>query len=88
MLKLTTKKLLQIGFKKKVLPKDKFGKRRVVYEIKGKANDKIYYNPKEEVYTWYYCTEIQGVYNHINLDIEKVAELLLVLQIFNFKFKF
>lgn len=87
---MTIKELQKIGFKKKVikyfcevLQKQKT---KTIYEIKGKANDFIYYNPEEKIYKFYYKTAIGTTSNHIHLDIDKAPELIIVLQIFQFNF--
>ncbi len=75
-LKLTNKELLEIGFKR---CKSK------EYEIKT-LNGYFYYNPNEEIYTWYHKTIIGKTSNNINLDICKKAELYVLLQCFKVKF--
>ena len=77
-----TKDLKKIGFKKREV------EGAVFYELKGKTNDYIYYNPKEKVYKFYYKTVIGDNANHVHLIIDNLSELITILQVFQFKFFF
>jgi len=81
----TVSDLLKIGFKKKTVDyKDLDGKihEAIIYELKGRANDRIYFNSGNPVYTFYYETTIGSGKNGVHLLINKIPELMLVLQVF------
>lgn len=83
---LTIGNMEKIGFKK--VKKTYFCEMREenidkeVYEIKGRVNDFIYFNPKEKVYKFYYKTVIGGKANHVHLDIRGIPQLIMILQVF------
>lgn len=86
-LKLSEKQLLEIGFKRKIFVDKEYKTKAVTFNLKGKTNDEIYYNPDEKIYLWYYKTTLGDSANHINLDITDEANLFMILQVFGFKYK-
>jgi len=86
-LKLPIKTLKELGFYRKSY-QDEEGREKTNYQIKGKVNDFVYYNPLEEKYVWYYKTVIGKGAIHVNLDITNIPQLLHVLQIFRIDFNF
>ncbi len=87
-LKLPEQTLIELGFKEAVYHDPETGNSKRTFEIQGNANDKIYYNPDENIYIWYYKTTIGDNANHINLDITEAASLLMVMQAFKIAFNF
>ena len=89
---ITIKDLKKIGFRKKKLTFFCEMKQKnissIIYEIKGRANDYIYFNPDEKVYKFYYKTVIGESSNHIHISINIIPELVLMLQIFQIENKF
>jgi len=88
-LKPTKKQLKEIGFKKKIVNADELNPARIIYELKGKCNDCIYYNyDLENKYKWYYQTTIGENSNFIHLEIKDFPTLYTILSAFMFKFEF
>lgn len=83
-LKLKQKELLAIGFEEAKSVGDEMNKARTYFKI-NTANGCFYYNPKEDIYTWYHAT-IGKHGNDVHLDITKRAELFVLLACFKCKF--
>lgn len=82
---ITVSDLRKIGFKRKVVKyKDAYGesKKYTIYEIKGLVNDKVYFDQKEPVYTFYYETTVGKAKNSVHLLINSIPVLMLMLQAF------
>ena len=84
-LKLTKKELLEIGFKKCKSKGDKNNGVKTYFKIEI-LNGYFYYNPKEEIYTWYHKTIIGEIANDVHLDISKKPELFTLLACFRAEF--
>jgi len=84
-LKLTNKELSEIGFEEIRSKGDKMNDAKTYFKIKT-LNGYFYYNPKEEVYTWYHKTLIGEVANEIHLDLARKPELFVLLACFKAKF--
>ena len=79
-LHLTENKITGLGFKKYVIGG------LLSYRI-DTINGWFYYNPAEERYVWYHCTQIEDGYNHIHLNIQTKDELKTCLKVFDAKTK-
>lgn len=86
-LTLTDSELIIIGFKEKTYPADEFSGEMKVWEIQG-LNSCFYFVPNQDIYTWYYKTTMGEFSNHVQLDIEKIAELYILLSIFKINYNF
>ena len=84
-LKLTDKELDGIGFKECKSEADKMNPAKTYFKIEI-LNGYFYYNPKEDLYTWYHKTIIGEVANDVHLDITKKPELFILLACFKAEF--
>jgi ssDNA-specific exonuclease RecJ len=85
-LKLTNQELKSIGFKKCQSEADEMNFSSFYFKVKT-INGYFYYNPTQEVYTWYHKTIIGDTANDVHLDVTKKAELFVLLQCFKAEFK-
>ena len=86
-LKLSPDDLIEIGFEKHIYPKGTDNKEKITYEIPC-INGCFYCNMEDSVYVWYQKIIIGDMFNFINLDINRIEELLLILSCFKVKFNF
>ena len=84
-LKLTTKELEDIGFYEVISKGDEMNVPRRYFKI-DILDGSFYFNPKEDVYTWYYKSVIGNVSFHNHLDIQSKPELLTILSAFRVEF--
>ena len=61
-------------------------KEAVFYELSGRVNDSVYFNPEEKVYSFYYKTIIGDHANYVHLKIERLSDLITILRVFQFNF--
>tara|TARA_R110000782_G_C14535932_1_gene383093 strand:- start:31 stop:306 length:276 start_codon:yes stop_codon:yes gene_type:complete len=85
-LKLTNQELKSIGFEKCQSEADEMNPSSTYFKVKT-INGYFYYNPKQEIYTWYHKTIIGDTANDVQLDVNRKAELFVLLQSFKAEFK-
>ena len=74
--------LEKIGFVKHISDKDDMNHEREYFKI-DTINGCFYYNPKQDIYTWYHKTVVGNNANDVLLNITHRAELFTVLSCFN-----
>lgn len=83
-LKLTEKELTDIGFEKCTSKADRMNPPKTYFKLKT-INGYFYYNPMEDVYTWYHKTVLGNNSNSVHLDITFKPELFVLLKCFRVK---
>lgn len=86
-LKLSNKELLEIGFKECKSEADEMNPSKTYFKI-DTLNGYFYYNPKEDIYTWYHRTVIGEFTNDVNLDINVKSELFVLLSCYKADFNY
>lgn len=84
-LMLTQSELEEIGFKGKWHPGDRLNDPCAYWQIPV-TNGFFIYNPNKPPFVWYLKVEIGDAANFIHLNIERLPELILMLQCFQVKF--
>lgn len=78
--------LLDRWFKQKFFDGDEINGKSVTYEIVQKGTGyRMYFNPIQEYYTWYFSIPVDKWEHHIHLNISDETAFLWFLQIHNFE---